>query len=334
VRRKVALATALALWALLTAQPVVANTLTPISKSDWAPNQQLQFRWHDGPATPAWMKQAVNAAAADSTRSRRAKAAVISYAAGSASWVAYSDTLPSSAAIAYASRNAPNSFKVWLRSHGHSFDWGVLRWCQFFDAPPKGCFDARTATLHEFGHVQGLGHTSVGPPDSIMYTTSLTKPKVGWDQHDFGACDVGAMQVRYEALNPATPISSCMSLATSLALTSSAASVSAGGSVALTATLRIGDGVAYPRLAGDPLSRRSVALQRRVIGGSWMTVGTMTPSAADGTYRLTLSPAATYEWRAVYANSTGEGLRTSQSSAVRVTVKSGDGTCTKSPCPV
>jgi hypothetical protein len=324
-----------ALCALVSATVTLAG-ITPISIKDWEQNQQVNFSWKDGGVPPEWMKNAVKGAAADSTRSRGAKSAVLAYKAGAVSWVYYGPDLPTAAALAYASRNAPNSFKVWFRVHGHMYDWGQLRWCQFFANPPNGCFDAQTAALHEFGHVQGLGHSGDGPADTIMYTTSLTKPKAGFNARDFGRCDVAAMQTRYEALTPSTPISTCLNLATQLALTSSAAIAPSGTPVTFTASLKIGDGVAHARLAGDPLSDRAVVLQRRLVGAaSWTVQGAMASGAGAGSYRTTLTPGGTYEWRAVFAKPADEGLKASNSAVVKVSVtssSSGDGSCTPTYC--
>jgi hypothetical protein len=334
MKRTRAIATlALSMTILLAAQALPVGAVTPISKNDWAQNQLLQFRWRVDAVPPDWLKKAVRAAADDSTRSRDANAGIISYKDGVNSWVAYTPELPTVAAIAYASRRVPDSYKVWFRPHGHSFDWGVLRWCEFFDAPPNGCFDAQTAALHEFGHVQGLGHSDAGPPLTLMHKTSLAKARLGWDQHDFGSCDVAAMQTRYEALTPATPISSCLSLATSLGFAASRTSVPAGGSVTFTAQLAIGDAVAYPRLAGDPLAGRTVLLQRRPVGGSsWTAHGQLGAGTTAGSYRLTVTPADSYEWRVRFANPGGEGLLSASSAIVRVTVTGNS--CTTSPCPL
>jgi hypothetical protein len=310
------------------APAALANQVTPISNKDWQQDQLVRYRWKADSVPPAWMQQAVNGAAADSNRSRGSKAARLAYRDGVDSWVAYSAELPTAAAIAYASRNAPNSFKVWLRAHGHVFDWGTLRWCQFFDNAPNGCFDAQTAALHEFGHVQGLGHTSVGPPSSIMYTTSLQKPKAGYNQRDFGACDVAAMQIRYELLTARTPVSTCLSLASSLTLTPSSTTFVSGSSVTFTATLKIADSVSHARLAGDPLSGRTVVLQRRSVGStSWTNHGQMGASTTDGSYGLTVSPDGTYEWRASFAAPANEGLKASASAVTKVTRQSGSGSC-------
>jgi hypothetical protein len=322
-RLRVAIAAALALTGL--AQPVTAGSLTPISKIDWAQNQQLEFRWRDDAVPPAWMRSAILDAAAASNASRGAKAAVVNYDAGGQSSFAYTDSLPDPAALAYASRRVPDSFKIWLRPHGYVFDWGTVRWCQFYSSPPDGCFDAGMVTLHELGHVEGLGHiedaADPGPwLDSIMHTVSRTKPKTGWDADAYGPCDVGAMQVRYELLNASTKVSKCLALASTLSLTASATAVQPGTPVTFSATLRIADSVAYSRLAGDPLSAREVVLQRRTVGGtSWTTYAAMPSAGTAGTYRLSLTPAATYEWRALLSQP-DEGLLGDASATLKVTV--------------
>ena len=110
------------------------------------------------------------------------QSSLLVHRAAADSWVAYTPDLPAANAIGYASRRAPNSFKVWLRPQGHVFDWGALRWCQFYASPPDGCIDAEMVALHEFGHVQGLGHIEDAPDpgrwlDSIMHELARSKPK-------------------------------------------------------------------------------------------------------------------------------------------------------------
>ena len=313
---------------LAVAPPAVAGSITPISKIDWQQNQRVDFRWRDDAVPPAWMRGAVLAAADDANGSRGAKAALLGHDAGGSSWVAYTESIDHPAAIAFASRRAPDLFKVWLRPQGYLFDWGKLRWCQFYDAPPDGCIDAEMVGLHEFGHVHGLGHIEdAADPgdylDSVMHELSRSKPRQGWNAHAFGACDVAALQVRYELLTPATPVSTCLSLPTTLTLAASTTYVQPGGSVAFSATLRIADEAAYARLASDPLSARPILLQRRSPGSSsWTTHGLMSAGTTAGTYRLTVAPAATYQWRALLSQP-DEGITGDASPILKVSVGGG-----------
>lgn len=305
-----------------------ATPLTPISKIDWEQNQRVPFEWRSDGVPPAWMRNAILDAAVGSNASRGSRAALLEHEAGSESWVAYTDVLPTASALAYASRRAPSSFKVWLRPQGYVFDWGTLRWCQFYTSAPDGCFDAEMVALHEFGHVQGLGHNEAAADegawlDTVMHVVTRTKPKKGWNQHAYGPCDVAALQTRYELLTPSTKVAHCLSLATTLTLGASASAIIAGSAVTFTATLRIADDVTYPRLASDPLSGRSVALQRRVVGGStWTTQAVMSGTSTAGMYRTTVSPSATYEWRALLSQP-DEGLLGDGSPMLKVTVSGG-----------
>jgi hypothetical protein len=328
--RRLGLVIALTLALVGLAPPVVATSITPISKRDWAQNQEVPFRWKEAGMPPAWMRRAMLAAAADATDTRGARAAVLVHREEAVSWVAYTEDIPAASAIGFAWRRAPNSFDVRLRPHGHVFDWGTLRWCQFFVDWPNGCFDAEMVTLHEFGHIQGLGHIEdAADPgeylDSVMHSVSRQKPKTGWDVHAFGRCDVAALQTRYELLSAGTPASRCLTLDTSLAVAASATSVPSGDGVTFTATLRIAADAPFDRLAGDPLSSRTVQLQRRLPGSSsWSGAGLMSAGPTDGSYRLSAYPAATYEWRVLFTP-THEGLLASSSSIVKVTVTATSG---------
>jgi hypothetical protein len=326
-------ASILTLWLIfsLGAAPALAAVPTPASGTTWDPNQQVQFRWKDGAVPPGWMKTAINAAASDSNRSRRAKAAVLSYKDGATSWVGYTGDMPSTYAIGYAVRNPPKSFTVRLRPQGYKLDWGTLRWCQFYSDPANGCYDAEHVALHEFGHVQTLGHVDEAKVewlDTVMHEAPHSKAKVGWDMHAFGRCDVARLQIRYEALTTSTPYSTCLSLPTSLAMGASSTSPSYGASVTFTATLRIASDAQYAKLAGDHLAARAVNLQRRPIGGTWSNYAQMTPySDGTGRYSLSVKISATYEWRARFSKPSNEGLQAASSPAVTVRVGGCTGTC-------
>jgi hypothetical protein len=321
------LARLFAVLALVTgaAGPVTATSPTPASGATWSANQLVEYRWKDAAEPPGWMRSAVNAAASDSNASRAARAAVFTHRDGAGSWIGYTADLPTTYAIGYAVRNVPDSFNIRLRPQGYMLDWGKLRWCQFYDSPPTGCYDAEMITLHEFGHIQTLGHANESDVtdwlDTIMHAAPKTKAKAGWNAHAFGRCDVARLQIRYRPLTPSTRYSTCLSMPTQLSIGASATSVASGANVAFTARLKVADDAVYPKLAGEPLDGRTVILQRRAPGASsWATVATMNAQYDDaGRYVKTVSVSATYDWRAKFATPSAEGLTGSTSSAARVT---------------
>jgi hypothetical protein len=189
-------------------------------------------------------------------------------------------------------------------------------------------------TLHEFGHVQTLGHVDEADVewlDSVMHAAVHSKGRVGWNMHAFGRCDVARLQIRYQALNSSTRYSTCLSLPSSLGMSVSDSSPAYGSNVSFTATLRVAADAPYAKLAGDPASGRSVVLQRRNVGDStWSNYAEFTPTT-DGTgrYLKTVKVTATYEWRARFVSPSDEGLDGSSSSVLRVNV----GGCV-SNCPL
>jgi len=321
-----------ALCALTMAGEATATAPTPASGSVWSQNQRVSFRWHEGDEPPAWMRGAVNAAASDSNDSRDSKAAVLSQSDSGSSWIAYTGDIPTTWAIGYTVRYIPNFFTMRLRPQGYPLDWGTLRWCQFYDSPPTGCYDAEMIALHELGHAQTLDHPDDADvdnwTDTIMHWAPKTKAKAGWNQHEFGRCDVARLQIRYEPLTSATPISTCLDLATNLSLSASTSSTYAGAAVSLTARLKVDDAAIWPLLASEPLAARGVTLQRRVPGsGSWSNVGGMATLDDNGRYSKTLNVSDTFEYRAVFSAPSNEGLEGSASQIVRITVSSGGGDC-------
>jgi hypothetical protein len=317
------------LVATLFAQPAAAALPTPASGTVWNHNQRVEYRWRAGDEPPGWAKSAMNAAAGDSNASRKAKAAIFSYDASGPAWLAYTDDLPTNWAIGYTVRNIPDSFTMKIRPQGTQLDWGTLKWCQFYDDPPNGCYDIEMVTLHEFGHAQTLSHVDEANIDSytdtVMHATGLrSKAKVGWNQHVFGRCDVARLQIRYEPLTTSTPISTCLDLPTDLTLSPGSSSVGYASAVTLTARLKIGADAIYPNLASEPLSERSVVLQKRPIGGSWANVGEMSAvTDSTGRYVKTITVTATFEWRAVFSAPNDEGLDGTNSGVSRLTVSSG-----------
>ncbi|HYN69118.1 MAG TPA: hypothetical protein VEX41_02785 [Candidatus Eisenbacteria bacterium] len=303
----------------------------------WAQDQNVAYTWASGAIPPAWMATSIDTGAADAGASRRARAATFSRVAGAASKVAYGGSHPCySYAIACMDRSGvPTSFALWFRPHGTWLDWGKLRWCQAPDAMVDGCYDAENIALDELGHVEILGHhvnnsTASDFLDAVVQASPRTRPKTGWNEHVFGRCDVARLQLEYRLRNAADKLSTCLQLTSLLTLSASSTSISIGTSVRFAARLSVAPLAAARNLAGDPLSSRAVALQRRVVGSStWMTVVTMAAGSTAGSYTAATSPTATYEWRARFLPSS-DGALASASTAIRVSVSG----CPPSGCPV
>ena len=330
--KRLAAPLALLMTVAMLAQPASAAIPTPASGVTWNPNQLVKYRWKEGAEPPAWAKVAMKAAGQDSNASRGSKAATFEYDVSGTSWLAYTDDIVTNWAIGYTVRDIPTKFSIRMRPHGTQLDWGTLRWCEFYDGePPNGCYDLEMVTLHEFGHAQTLGHVADADldsyTDSVMHTEALhSKPRLGWNQHLFGRCDVARLQIRYEPLNTSTPISTCLSMRTNLTMTSSTTSTVAGTAVTFSARLKVASDEDYPNLAGRALTERRVVLQRRSPGTtSWSNFTDLT-SVADGTgrYVKTLALTSTYEYRALFASPSDEGLGASSSAVSRISVTPDD----------
>ena len=309
-----------------------ATPPTPASGTVWSPNQRVDYRWKEGDEPPTWMRPAIDAAADDSNASRASRAAFLSQSDAGSSWISYTGDIPTTYAIGYTVGYIPYYFTMRFRPQGYQLDWGTLRWCQFYDSSPTGCYDAETIALHELGHAQSLDHvddTQVTEwTDTIMHWAPKTKAKAGWNQHEFGRCDVARLQIRYQPLSMATPISTCLDLATDLSLNVSSTSVVYGGSATLTAKLKIADDTIWPNLASDPLAARDLTLQRRPAGSTtWSNVGSMAALDDNGRYTKSLTLYDTYDYRVVFNATSDEGLEASASAVVRVTVATGGGGC-------
>ena len=327
MKRLVALITA-SLVLSVAAQPVEGALPTPAGGPIWAQNQRVEFRWKSGSEPPAWAKPVMKAAAADSNASRKAKAAIFDYNPDGTSWLAYTDDLPTNWAIGYTYSSIPESFTIRMRPHGTQLDWGTLKWCEFYVEAPNGCYDLEMVTLHEFGHAQTLGHVNEAAidsyTDSVMHSSGLhSKPRNGWNQHAYGRCDVARLQIRYEPLSTNTRISTCLDLRTELSLNPAGASVAAGTSLTLTARLKVDPDEDYPNLAGQPLSGRSVVLQKRLpTDTGWTTVGEMTAVTDEsGRYVKTVTVNTTFDWRASFTAPADEGVRSSASSVTRLSAE-------------
>jgi hypothetical protein len=324
------------------APSTVAHGPDPLlGSTPWEQNEVLNYQWASGQVPPAWLATAIDSGAADSNASRKSKAATYKRTDSAPSKIAYGGAVPcSSYGIACMNRSGvPNSFGVWFRPHGAVLDWGTLRWCQAQSQPTNGCYDARRVALDEFGHVEILGHHANYDDesdylDAIVQFAGRSRPKEGWDYHTYGRCDVARLQLEYELQSPADPVSTCLSLPTTVSI-AAPSSVSSGASTRVTGELEIASATAARRLSGDPLSRRTVVLQKREVGAaSWSALLTMTSiSGADGSYSGLFWPTATADYRLVFDAPSSEGLKDDTSAIVRITVGPSVPPCSLSATP-
>jgi hypothetical protein len=325
----------LILVAALAGAPAVADAHAPdpvLSGGLFAQNADLHYRWGTGGTPTTAIRTAVNGAAADSNASRRSKAATFTYDAAGGNTVYYGVDVPCGVnGLACFRRNAPTSFGIWLRENGHRFDWGVLRWCEM-NGDPNGCYDAENVVLDELGHVQGLDHhvnyaDDSDYEDAVVQTYTHAKPQVGWNAHAFGRCDIATLQQQYDVASWTTPYSTCLDIPTRTTLAVTSTNVVAGTVVTFSATLTSAGG---GRLSDNPMSGRVVVLQRRS-GTTWVDALTLGPGAAAGSYSGSLTMQGTGDYRAAFRKPSTEGVRTSTSAAVSITVGTG---CTQKTCPL
>jgi len=314
---------------VLTSTSAAAHGPDPkLTNGPFGQDQNLRFRWRSGSEPTTVIKAAINAAAADANATRASRAAFYTYDAAGSNPIGYGPGATCGVnGLACFTRTVPTGFTIWLREQGHVFDWGTLKWCQAYSSAPNGCYDAETITLDELGHVEGLDHhvnyaSGSDYEDAVVQTFSRTKPSTGWNRHSFGRCDVARLQLMYDLVASTAKYSTCLDLSTVLTLAASPSGILVGGNTTLTATLKVVDADAYDRLGGNPISSRTVTLERRAVGtATWTTVGTMpAASTTSGTYALALRLYGDTEFRAVFATPTGEGINGDTSPTVRVYV--------------
>ena len=292
----------------------------------WPKDTTLPFDWVSSAKPPDWARDPLLAAAGDASTTTRSAGPTFVYKATAPERIRYTAAFPDfcRSGIACAWRNMPISWNIYVRPQGTDFAWGTLRWCQ--KTPGDGCFDLRRVALHEFGHVVGLDHPEnhgyrLQPNDTVMQSVTPARPNAGSSRHSFGPCDVASLQEVYDVPDNRTLISTCNTVATSLGLASSRSSVAPGGSVTLTATLRIVDRDGLGKLGGAPLNGRSVKLRYRRAGSDDAWTAIWMASVGQGRYEAVLQPQRDWELEAIFKQPDDEGLLESRSDVVIVRLK-------------
>jgi hypothetical protein len=331
-RSRVLLAATLTLASALgSGTPAAAHSPDPLlGTTAWGQDQVVPYTWATGYAPPAWLATAIDQGAADSNASRASRAAIFQRQSSAPNKIAYGGYVPcSSYGIACMNRTGvPDTFAgMWFRPHGTVLDWGTLKWCQAQTTASNGCYDARNIALDEFGHIEILGHHDNYADesdllDAIVQFAPPVRPTEGWDYHAYLRCDVARLQLEYELLTSSTPVSTCLSLATSVVIGASSMYVQPGGTTKVTGDLEIATSTGAKRLSGDPLSTRTIKLLRREIGGTtWSVVGTMAAvSGSAGHYALTIKPASSGDYRLFFDAPSSEGLKDDYSDVISITV--------------
>lgn len=300
-----------------------------LGTTPWGQHQVVKYMWAPGQVPPGWLATAIDRGAGDSNDTRASQAALFQWADSAPSRIAYGGAHPCpSYGIACMNRSGvPISFGMWFRPHGVALDWGTLRWCQAQSTFTNGCYDARRVALDEFGHVQILNHHANYADerdylDAVVQYAGRSRPKEGWNTHVYGRCDVARLQLEYELIDAADPVSTCLSLSTTLNIAADPASVAAGASTRVTGELEIAVATAARRLSGDPLSARTITLQRRAVGSTvWVVIGTMSAvSSSEGSYAFTIVPSQTADYRLHFDAPQSEGVRDSTSKVIRIVV--------------
>lgn len=320
------------LIAALLGQAAAVNAHSPdplLGSTPWGQNQVVEYEWKFDQEPPAWASSNIDMGAADSGATRASKAALFKRVESAVSQIAYGGPHPCpSYGIACMNRSGvPVSFGMWFRPHGTVLDWGTLRWCQAQATATNGCYDIRRVALDEFGHVEMLNHhvnyaDESDYLDAIVQYAGRSRPKDGWNNHVYGRCDVARLQLEYALLDSGDPVSTCLLLPTTLGIAADPASLVGGASTKITGDLDVTVATAAKRLSGDPLSRRTITLQKRDIGSTaWVVIATMSPVAGSaGSYAATIKPAKTADYRLGYDASRYEGLVDTTSAVIRITV--------------
>lgn len=204
--------------------------------------------------------------------------------------------------------------------------WGQItfaddeQWCQE-TGWVSGCLDVERVAVHELGHVAGLArstdndgkdaHSQESQSYSVMQLSTPRFDASGSQTHRLQECDLIELQREYDidALSHGYP--ACVDHiagttggkldANAPQNAPSPSSACPNEPVVLSGALQLEVNSAYGQFSGNPLASRTVLLQRRPIGGSWINDTQLATGSSGAWTRTTAFSSGTYEFRVYYA---------------------------------
>ena len=307
--------------AIAVGHPIAASTRAhspdpSLGRGTFPQDGTLEYDWRTGAVPPAPIRVAVNAAAADIEATRASRAALFAYDAG---------------------RDEPDRLRdrhLW-RERAGVLHAGRPR--RVHDVVPRARPGLRLGHAQVVPDVHERRRTAATTPrrsrsmssvTSRDSATTSTSPMIATTpmpscRRSRGRSHVRAttctswvsatsrrLQVRYDTEHASFPYSTCLDLPTKLSLSGNDTTLPYGGTETFTAFLEIVTDADYGRLSGNPVSRRTIKLQRRPPGG---TPGPRSRRCRTPRRRAPTSRAlrlyGSAEFRAVFSTPTDEGLR-------------------------
>lgn len=212
----------------------------------------------------------------------------------------------------------------------------ISLFCEYPGQADAACESIRRDALHEMGHVAGLerGDYTTGAshyqPATAPSTTTVMILNLqeasdpGWNYYLLGTCDLIELQREYDVNALSDGYANCVDHIPSpgtrydattdttrirayAAMVDPADEVCVGEFATLSGTgVIINDPATLGRIANNPLSGRTMAIQRRTVGGSaWSAVATNGISNTGAwSKQVTSSTGGTWEYRAWYGGET------------------------------
>lgn len=332
-RRSISLArAAVAAMAILLLSATVASAHTQVAGAvrNYSQDTALPYKW--GGPYPTWFTGAMGSAfGIDWTNStyNNSRKPTFSYSASGAGTVIHDSTTgvfgcDSVAWIGCAAGWGLTTWRVWVRDFAKAPALPAYKWVQTTGTCSNTCFDLRRVALHEIEHVTLAvsGHDSQGETNTIMASTTPSSPTTGWATHHIQKCDAAAAQILYDVANTAGVYADCFDhiaghgvngLISSASASAPIASACYGTALSITGRLEIQANANYGHLGGNPLSSRTVFIDRKLRAASTWTVDDASAAASNSAgnnwsrsfTQTGSSGSITYDYRAHYKGEAG-----------------------------